>query len=284
MIYLITDYGEKDYFVCALKTVIINFCKILNINPIVLDITHHIDSYNVFETLLNIKGMLNTIPNKSVIVGVVDPEVGSNTAGCVSKHIFKNKEIYFIGRNNGILGAFYKSKHIFTYKINIKKIEENIKRKGIFYKAGIKQISNTFHGRDVFAPLSAILHYDIQNNTNLLKQFLSSKIKPLYHKIPPIKKENNKIIGQIIYIDKFGNLITNIAIKTIEKAKKVILFNSNQRIDLKILKNYIEGDKEDLFAVRDSFGYLEISRFRQSAEKFLENYGSIWNFRVEVIF
>jgi len=284
MIYLITDYGEKDYFVCALKTVIINFCRILNTNPIILDITHHIDSYNVFEALLNIKGMLNIIPNKSVIVGIVDPEVGSNIEGCVSKHIFKNKEIYFIGRNNGILGAFYKSKHIFTCKIDIKKIEENIKRKGIFYKAGIKEISKTFHGRDVFAPLSVILYHDTQNNTNLLKEFLSSKIKPLYYKIPPIKKENTKIVGKIIYTDKFGNLITNIPIKTVEKAKKVRLVNTNQKIDLKILKNYIEGEKEDLFAVGDSFGYLEISRFKQSAEKFLENYGNIWNFRVEAIF
>ncbi|MCX7758740.1 MAG: SAM-dependent chlorinase/fluorinase [bacterium] len=283
MIYLITDYGERDYFVCAIKTVIINFCRVLNVDlPLIFDITHNICSYEPIPAILNIKSMLDLIPHRSIIVCVVDPEVGSSVLPCLSKHVYKKKEIFFIGRNNGILGAFANSKHSFTYQISIKKIERDIKRRGLFYKAGIKNISNTFHGRDIFAPVASILYCDLVKGSNNIQRFVSNKIKPSYLRIPDPLVGENQICGKVIYSDKFGNLVTNIPSSLLpSKIRRIdIEINGNVFMIDRVYKNYLEGQNRDLIVIANSFGYLEISKFKQSAEDFIKNFGSIKNVKI----
>lgn len=291
MIYLITDYGNKDYFVSAIKTVIFNFCDLLGVSlPRIIDITHSIESYNILPAILNIKALLDLIPNRSIILAIVDPEVGSNVKGCFSKHIFKDKEIYFVSRNNGILGALYPYKHCYTYSISLEKISKNIKQRGLFWKAGITKVSNTFHGRDIFAPISAILYYDLSTNSNLVQQFIDKKIKPLYTKIPKVKiyRNNSEIckinhckeilVGKVIYSDKFGNLVTNIPslkLLNLKKARIKILINGKSLYINRICNNYLDGRNEELFAVIDSFGYLEISKYKGSAKDYLLNFANI---------
>ncbi|MCS7165781.1 MAG: SAM-dependent chlorinase/fluorinase [Candidatus Calescibacterium sp.] len=283
MIYFITDYGNRDYFVSAVKIVIFNTCKILGISePTIIDISHEIDSFDIVQAILNIRAILDIIPDKSIILGIVDPEVGSDVSPCISKHVNDSKEIYFVGRNNGILGAFSEYKNSFTYEISIEKIKKDIQKRGIFYKTGIKSISNTFHGRDVFAPITAILYHDIINKSNKVKEYVGSEIKPNYFHLPEPKILDKKIVGQIIYVDKFGNLITNIPTNLItSKVKNIeIAINGHEfRID-NICKNYLEGKDQGLIAIANSFGYIEISRFKSSAKEFLEKFGNIKNIKI----
>ncbi|MEN3014600.1 MAG: SAM-dependent chlorinase/fluorinase [bacterium] len=284
MIYLITDYGLEDYFVSALKNVILNSCNLLKIPfPTIIDISHNLPNHNVVAAIINIKALLDLMPDRSIILAIVDPEVGSNIEGCVSLHVYHQKYIYLVGRNNGILGALYPHKHVYTYKISSRKIENNIKNKGIFYQAGIRGISNTFHGRDIFAPIASILLHDIKTNSNLLREFIGQKVKPLYYKIPKPLVKNKTIIGKIIYFDHFGNAITNISSNLLNKKIKQINLKLKDQVLFSIpniSKNYLEGKNQQIIAIANSFGYLEFSKYKSSVRELL---GDFENIMVEVL-
>jgi len=288
MIYLLTDYGDKDYFVSALKIVIHNFLHNFNLKTELIDITHNIQKHNIIEGIINLQSVLDIVLNNSIFLVVIDPQVGDSKDLIYNKPIFarfsKNKKkLYIVSRNNGILTAFYNKNYKldFIYKISLKNILKDIKLKRIFYKSFITDIDNTFHGKSVFAPIAALTFAKL-NNVNYLDKFIIKDytLKPFIFKdLFKIKQTRNYIQGRLLYADHFGNIITNVPNNKINKIKKIkqciIKSNdlNNQLVIDKFYDSYAQALADELFLIKGSFGYLELSVNKQSAlEKIISHF------------
>ncbi len=239
IITLTTDFGYKDPFVGIMKGVI------LNINPLanIVDITHDISPQNILEAAFAIEMSFESFPPKTIHVVVVDPGVGS-----VRRPILViTGHHYFVGPDNGIFSRIYNLMHETLTVIHIT-------AEHYF----LPQRSSTFHGRDIFAPMAAWLSrgINVSNFGNPITDYVNIPIP-----VPVVSKENT-IEGDVIYIDRFGNAITNIQTQKIEE-----LLGSNPEGRLRViikgkeapLKNYYsEAEDNGLYSLINSFGYLEL--------------------------
>ncbi len=184
VITLTTDFGTDDPFVGIMKGVI------RSIHPTVeiIDITHGIEPHNVLQAALVLKAAHSYFPKKTVHVAVVDPGVG----GTRRPMAVKSGSTHFVGPDNGI----------FTTVLNSKSRCIELTQKKYF----LKNVSATFHGRDVFAPVAAW----IARGTPL--KSLGRPIKdPQSLELPEPVWNGKAIEGEVIYIDRFGNAATNIS-------------------------------------------------------------------------
>lgn len=186
VITLLTDFGYQDAYVGIMKGVI------AGINPLasIIDICHNVPPQDIFSGAYLLYTAYKYFPKDTIHVAIVDPGVGSKRdIICI-----KTKDYFFLVPNNGLLSS----------------IVQEEKPKGIFRVTNNKYFlpttSDTFHGRDVFAPVAAHLSLGIK------PQLFGIKINQLaLLDIPkPTSKKTGLLEGQIIYIDRFGNLITNI--------------------------------------------------------------------------
>lgn len=252
VITLTTDFGLKDNFAGIMKGVISNINPSVN----VIDISHSVSSFDVKEASFLIGTSYHYFPRKTIHVAVVDPGVGSKRKIV----LVETNNYYFLAPDNGILSYCLKNENI----------------KGIFdvtnKKYFLSNVSNTFHGRDIFAPVSAYLSLGVPGKC------FGSKIRNIQRfkeNTPLIKKslKGIEIIGSKIYEDKFGNVITNIPrdlFAKYTKSKKAAIHIGN-RIIKDISSSYIENPKNKLMAIWGSFGYLEISACEGSAAKIIKN-------------
>jgi S-adenosylmethionine hydrolase len=248
---LLTDFGNTDGFVGTMKGVIFSICSDVEI----IDISNDIPSHDVFYGAFVLKGSYSFFPKGTIHLAVVDPGVGSEREAIV----VKTKDYFFIGPDNGL----------FSYVIDKNSKIYSLENKKYF----LKNVSQTFHGRDIFAPIAGYLAKGISP-----EKF--GKLKRNYKKINLPKPKifpatgrttsgrKYKIVGQIIYIDKFGNLITNIhqeLINKIIKTKKVsIKFKNVEKI--KIVNSYSEIGSDKFCGLINSFGYLEVASNKARAE------------------
>lgn len=247
---LISDFGESDYFVGSMKGVI------LSINPEVeiVDITHSITPFDIFEAGFVLRSSYIYFPQKTIFVTVVDPEVGSRRRILLAYY----KNYYFIAPDNGLLSFI------------IDKEEEATVISVTSSHYFLSKVSNTFHGRDIMAPVSAWLARGID-----VKSFGEPCIDWLKLKFPEPKKIDEKSYeGEIIHIDRFGNLITNITssilnTELLEKRRSLKVEIGGKVIE-KFAKNYSEGSVGEPVLIIGSTDFLEIGAFLQSAEKILK--------------
>lgn len=236
VISLLTDFGIDDNFVGVMKAVI------LNINPKVqiVDLCHNVKPQDIGEAAFLLMNSFKYFPKCAIHLVVVDPGVGSKR----KKILVKTKNYYFIAPDNGVLSPALECE-------DVQGIIEITKEEYF-----LKPISDTFHGRDVFAPAAAYLSLG-KKIDNFGKRIKS--IKHLNIAKPRLLK--NEIIGEVIYIDHFGNLITNITKNTFEEFTKDSDFKIciGNTVIKKISHSYREEKKENLLAVFGSFGNLEIS-------------------------
>ena len=186
VITLLTDFGNQDAYVGIVKGVIAGINPFANI----VDICHNVPSQDIFSGAYLLYTSYKYFPRKTIHVAVVDPGVGSKRdIVCV-----ETKDYFFLVPDNGLLSF----------------IVQEEKPKSIIRVTNNKYFlplpSSTFHGRDVFAPVAAHLSLGVK------PQQLGIKINQLEQlDIPkPVRKKTGQVEGQIIYIDRFGNLITNI--------------------------------------------------------------------------
>lgn len=242
IITLLTDFGLSDTYISQIKG------SILNINPDakIIDITHEVKMGDILSASFLLWTSFKYFPRGTVHLAVVDPGVGTERSGI----IIETGRYFFVGPDNGI----------FTIPL---KEEEIIRIIKINYKL-FGRISNTFHGRDVFGPVSAKLSKGIPSqkfgNEVTLDQLEFLKIPE-----PIIKK--NKIIGTIIHIDNFGNLITNIPGSLLE-SKNFIVRVKGRKIS-GFCRAYGFASEGQLIALINSSGLLEIAINSGSAVKFL---------------
>ncbi len=186
IITLTTDFGTRDWYVAAMKGVI------LSINPDaqVVDLTHDIESHNVLECALFLRGSTRYFPSGSIHVVVVDPGVGTGRRPlCV-----KTADCYYFAPDNGVLSLVVPG-------------EEPLSAVAIENAVYVRStVSATFHGRDVFAPAAAHLSLGVHITE------LGPEVDDIARlEIPlPAKVDGGVVAAEVIHIDRFGNVITNL--------------------------------------------------------------------------
>ncbi len=194
VIALLTDFGTRDHYVACMKGVI------LQINPkaIIVDITHEINPQDVYQGAFVLRQSLPWFPPKTVFVAVVDPRVGTNRRILAAAY----SDRYVLAPDNGLLTLIHRDASL----QGIRSVENRQ-----YFSA---QVSRTFHGRDILAPVAAHLSkgvsFDLLGPVVDRMEVLSLP-KPQLH-------PNGTIDGQVTFIDHFGNLITNISVADLSAA------------------------------------------------------------------
>ncbi len=246
MIALLSDFGLEDSFVASMKAVI------YSINPIakIVDITHAVSPQNIKEAAFHLQVCYKYFPKGTIFVCVVDPGVGSNREPI----LLITDEYLFLAPNNGLLSPIIQN----SSKFVCFNLSENFKS---------KDISNTFHGRDIFATAAANLSLD-ENKYNSSKPIDSSELV-VFPK--PFLKQNEGgcIKTEIRHIDHFGNLITSITLKEINKFQisSVTINFKNKKYKCFFSKCYSDAKEGELIAYIGSSGFLEIAVRNGSATK-----------------
>jgi len=237
IITLTTDFGLKDPYVAEMKAVI------LSISPKtrIVDITHKIEKFNIRMGAYTLAAACPYFPKGTIHVAVIDPSVGTKRKAI----LIQTRNSCFIGPDNGVLALAAKGqgiKHI--YRIENPKLM-------------LTKISNTFNGRDIFAPAAAHLANGISPSE--FGPEIPEIATPEYAKIT---KTKTTLTGEIIHIDGFGNIITNLRDKDLElmgTKKTVNLKLKNTRLKLKLCKAYSEVKARQPLAIIGSHNFLEIS-------------------------
>jgi len=239
---LLTDFGTADYFIGAMKGVI------LSINPEarVVDITHNVPPHDVEAAAFTLLAGYRSFPAGTVHVAVVDPGVGSGRRPI----LIQAGNHSFVGPDNGIFSYICDQENDFT-AIHV----TNDK----FFR---QPVSATFHGRDIFAPVAAVLSIGVEARELGEKIADPVRLKSLH----PERLKNGKVKGRLIHIDRFGNCITNISRDDFTEAASL-------QIKGKTIKSFrrffAEPGRDKLFGVWGSAGFLEIAANNDSAAKLL---------------
>lgn len=261
IITLLTDFGLEDGYVGMMKGVI------LSIHPLVqiVDITHGIAPQDILQAAGSIHSAWRYFPKGSIHVVVVDPGVGGNR----KMLCLQAGGHFFLAPDNGVLSRVLESEPVQSLNL--------IENPRYFFEP----VSRTFHGRDIFAPVAAHL------STGLSPEEIGPSFPPenaVCLPIPrPCLEKSGGVIGQVLSVDRFGNLITNIDAQWIRKIGKP---GKTSRIGVRIgdfavsglSKSYQDVSEKTLLALINSGGYLEIAVNRGNAAEFCRASpgGKVW--------
>lgn len=255
VIALLTDFGTKDYFVGAMKGTILS----INPNSQIADITHEIEPQNVKFASFILRACYKDFPKKTIFTAVVDPGVGSERRAI----LVETDDYFFVAPDNGLLSfVFNETKNFRVFELANKK----------FFA---ENISATFHGRDIFAPVAAHLSNGIPANEFGREIFDFVR----FEENKPHKISENEIEAEIIQIDRFGNLITNL--KKVDLPEKFVLEIGDKQIET--LRSYFaEAKNGEVFMIFGSAGFLEVVAFQDSAENLLQIQIG-WKIKVKIL-
>ncbi|MFQ5901300.1 MAG: S-adenosyl-l-methionine hydroxide adenosyltransferase family protein [Thermodesulfobacteriota bacterium] len=246
IITLTTDFGLKDGYAGAVKG------AILSINPgaSIVDISHDISPHDILEGAFVLYQSYSFFPPGTVHVAVVDPGVGGKRMPV----LIKTERYIFIGPDNGIFSMALRN--------------EAPKRHFSLTKGEylIKEISSTFHGRDIFAPVAAQLSLGEEPSC------LGEEIKDI-RKVEwadPVLK-GNRLEGIILHIDRFGNLITNISRDDLLSFSQggAVKIRIGEMVITGLSKTYSDGGTGRPVALISSLNLLEIAFYMESAQKMI---------------
>ncbi len=187
VIALLTDFGIQDIYAGVMKGVIWGICP----DAQIADLTHEIPPQDVTAGALALWGAFKFFPKGTVFCAVVDPGVGTNRRAIA----IQTREHFFVGPDNGLL----------WWAVSESEIVKCVELRNQTYF--LPSVSQTFHGRDIFAPISA----HIANGVPLEEFGPDLEVSELV-KLPPLKAESSEqvIRAKVIHIDRFGNAITNL--------------------------------------------------------------------------
>jgi len=250
VITLLTDFGTQDYFVAAMKGVI------LSRNPSVqiVDITHQVPPQDIRAGAFNLLAAYRDFPPGTIHVAVVDPGVGSDRRAIIMDCAGQ----LFVAPDNGLLSwiAQRESKSLVYHVTNRS-----------FFR---QPVSNTFHGRDVFAPVAAGLSNGVAPSE--LGTLIDAMIQ--MESIDPTVRDDGRIEGTILHIDHFGNCITNLTAEHLggrgtDANLKLIV---NETLISSVRQFFSDQAREDsqLFMFLGSAGFIEIAAPNASAAAILK--------------
>jgi S-adenosylmethionine hydrolase len=241
LITLTTDFGYKDPFVGIMKGVILG----INPNARIVDLSHGISPQDIRGAALVLSNSALFFPPGTIHVAVVDPGVGTERRAI----LIESEGSRFVGPDNGVLGLAVRDKTI----DNIVELANE--------SYHLKPKSTTFHGRDVFAPVAAHLALGVpaRNFGPTVKNYARLDW-------PEVTKTEDGIQGEIIYIDHFGNLVTNVHERDLKSLPREKLAVSLADVTIHgLASSYAGAAKDDYAALINSWGLLEISYFNGRA-------------------
>jgi len=247
IITLTTDFGLKDPYAAEMKAAILSICP----NSTIVDITHEIAQFNIRMGAYVLASASPYFPEGTIHVAVVDPDVGARRRPI----LIQTRKSFFVGPDNGMLILTAEQQGI----VCIHEITNP--------KLMLPRVSSTFHGRDVFAPAAAHL-----SNGAPPAEFgpeIRDAVKPDFAKVTLRK---GVLVGEVLHVDNFGNIITNIDEKEAARIRAVDVVNvelPNQKLKLKLCKAYGEAKPQEPLVLIGSHNYLEIAINQgNAAEKF----------------
>jgi S-adenosylmethionine hydrolase len=246
----LSDFGLVDPYVAEMKGVILTITP----NSTIIDIVHNIEKFNIQTGAFTLASAVPYFPKGTIHIAVVDPGVGTKRRAIV----IQTKQGYFIGPDNGLMILAAERQGILhIYQITNPK----------FMLSGV---TSTFHGRDVFAPAAAYLEKGIKP-----EKFGPEIHEPVRPEFAKFKHVKNSIIGRILHIDSFGNIITNINKTEAAKfAESINIKIQSKDLKLKLKKTYGDTKPNGPLALIGSHGFLEIALNRGSAaEKYQAKVG-----------
>jgi S-adenosylmethionine hydrolase len=241
---LITDFGYTDEYVGVMKGVILSINKGI---PIV-DLTHDIESQDIDQAAEIIWNSFGYFPDGTVHLCVVDPDVGTTRRIIV----LQSDTHFFIGPDNGIFTRVLTSPET----VEVYEVENR--------KLFLREISNTFHGRDIMAPVAARLASGM-SIANVGPRVPRESCVIIGVKEPVL--QHNGVLGEVINVDKFGNIRTNITRRYLDK----IDLGEKPRVTLKSYEiEFVDGSYGDIHdnlpaAIINSNGALEVCVNKGSA-------------------
>jgi S-adenosylmethionine hydrolase len=245
IITLTTDFGLTDHFAAVIKGVIFGICP----DARIVDITHECRAYDVSEAAFTIAQAYRYFPPKTVHVVVVDPGVGTQRRPILVEAAGQ----FFVGPDNGVF-AFILS-------------EPKQKVREITNKKYFRQpVSQTFHGRDVFAPVAAHLAKGV--SAARMGKPIENYLRP--RSLTPERTARRGWTGLVLKVDRFGNLITNFLATEFPRALQgPFEMAVGLRQVNRLACNYEQFGPGEVFVIVGSSGYLEVSAGQASAAKIL---------------
>ncbi len=240
---LTTDFGLEDPYVGVVKGVILGICP----DAQIIDITHYVAPGDILAGAFTIMNSFSYFPKGTIHVCIVDPGVGTDRRAVASRC----GDYIFVGPDNGILWPSAKEGEWYQL-INTKYF--------------LKNISHTFHGRDIFAPVAAHLALGVP-----LEQLGSPLKDPVVLDIPIPQRHKDHLLGMILMKDRFGNLITNIHERDIQllgREGDMVVEISGMRL-IGINRTFGDVSQGSALCYIGSSGYLEIGINRGNAWELL---------------
>jgi hypothetical protein len=244
IITLTTDFGANDHLAGAMKGAILRILP----EATIVDISHHVMPFDLLDAALTIGQAYRFFPRSTIHVVVVDPGVGSQRRPL----LVSGDQHYFVAPDNGVLSMVYDREERLTVR--------HITAEHYF----LTPVSNTFHGRDIFAPVAAWLAKNGQPNS------FGEAIQDFVRFTMPRPKPTEKgFKGVILKVDNFGNLITNFSAEDTPQLLSGGPFKItvNGKEITRLVQNYAQGGPGEVFAVVGSSGFVEISMNRGNAAR-----------------
>lgn len=233
VIALLTDFGNRDPFVGMLKGAILRVAPETEI----VDLTHDVASFDIRSAAFILERSLSHFPEGTVFLCVVDPGVGSDRKIIAAQAQGR----YFVAPDNGLL----------TYALSSAEQRELVDVTNTKYFAA--EVSQTFHGRDIMAPVAAHLSRGVA-----LSEFGPALGEYITLKIPNLLRKDHCVIGEILHVDKFGNLISNITERDLPPHNELSQLSCSlgAQQGLKLVRSYSEANGPA--AIISGFGTVEI--------------------------
>ncbi|MBF0558722.1 MAG: SAM-dependent chlorinase/fluorinase [Nitrospirae bacterium] len=241
IITLTTDFGYRDPFVAEMKGVILS----INSHTLIVDITHDVAPQDINSASYIIGSSFSYFPAGSIHVIVVDPGVGSSRRPVM----LEASGHYFIGPDNGVFS------HIMNLAASVRSVNITEER----YM--LSKESPTFQGRDLFAPAAAWLSKGIA-----LSEFGAPNNDFVKLPVAKVRVIDGGIAGEVVYLDHFGNAVTNIKGDDVASlcGRCTVKFNG---LDVRRVGYYAEADEKSLCCLVNSSGHLELFVNKGSAAR-----------------
>lgn len=238
LITLLTDFGFEDEYVGVCKGVILG----RNPEAKIVDLSHAVDPQDIYQAAYLLKAAYSYFPTDTIHMAVVDPGVGSNRAILAAR--FANQ--VFLAPDNGLLTGVWGG--------NPPELLVRIENTDLY----LKPVSHSFQGRDIFAPIAA--HLSLGMDINELGPTLA-RDQAVTLTLPAAEsQDDDRLRGQVIAIDHFGNLVTNISATIVARVdpKNIVVRVGHQTI-VGLSTSYFQAGQGQALALIGSRQLLEIA-------------------------
>lgn len=245
---LLTDFSLHDEFVGVMKGVILSITP----NATIIDLCHEIPPQSILQGALMLQRSYRFFPKGTIFCCVVDPGVGTQRNPIAARAA----DWYFVGPDNGLFSPVFQEIAGTKQQLEVFNLDQP--------NYWMKEISKSFHGRDIFAPVAAHLSKGVKITELGRKTATFVKMD-----LPEYRKTQNGWEGSIINIDHFGNCSSNLPSEVLKENPSPRLLIKQHLID-KFVNTFGEAQPGEVIIMADSSGYLSICMVDGNAQKTLD--------------